>query len=145
MKIKLLVGAAAFGLTAWFVTTYHNDSQDFYISNYSPRVDKSAEEAKGMFEYLQSVRGTVNGFTSADIEQSIRKANELQSSRAGLGLEFTPMGPMNVGGRTRAIVVDNANPKRLYAASVSGGIFLSLNGGNSWSTSFDQKLADGTY
>lgn len=146
MKYTLLLGAAIAGLSAWFYTSQNDTSSDFYISNYSPRVSAGNKaEANGMIEYLQNVRGTVNGFTADDIQNSIAKAKNMESSRAGLGIEFSPIGPMNIGGRTRAVVIDNQDPKRIYAGAVTGGIFLSLNGGNSWSTSFDQKQADGTY
>ncbi len=42
------------------------------------------------------------------------------------------IGPNNVGGRCRALLVDQDNPDRLIAASVSGGIFTSDNGGEDW-------------
>lgn len=45
---------------------------------------------------------------------------------------WEPLGPGNVGGRTRALVVDPTNPSLLYAAGVSGGIWRSDNGGGSW-------------
>mgnify|MGYP000238787006 CR=1 FL=1 len=41
-------------------------------------------------------------------------------------------GPDNVGGRTRAILVDNSNINTIYAGSVSGGLFKSTNRGNTW-------------
>ena len=41
-------------------------------------------------------------------------------------LEWEEMGPDNVGGRTRAVLIDKDNPSRIYAGSVSGGLgFLS--------------------
>jgi hypothetical protein len=39
------------------------------------------------------------------------------------------LGPGNIGGRTRSIVIDPANPKRIWAGSVGGGIWLSEDGG----------------
>lgn len=42
------------------------------------------------------------------------------------------LGPGNVGGRTRVIVIDSANPDIMYAAGVSGGIWKSLSGGEHW-------------
>lgn len=41
-------------------------------------------------------------------------------------------GPFNVGGRTRAIVVDRSNPSTLVAGAASGGIWKSENGGQKW-------------
>lgn len=48
-------------------------------------------------------------------------------------LKFTEMGPDNIGGRTRAIVVDRENPAKMWAGGVSGGVFYSLDGGSQWS------------
>lgn len=41
-------------------------------------------------------------------------------------------GPRNVGGRSRSIIIDPTNPNRLFAGSVSGGIWRSDNGGAAW-------------
>lgn len=42
------------------------------------------------------------------------------------------LGPGNIGGRTRAIVIDPADPEVMYAAGVSGGIWKSRNAGKRW-------------
>ncbi len=47
------------------------------------------------------------------------------------------IGPGNVGGRTRAIVVDPSNPSTMYAAGVAGGVWKSLDAGGSWSPADD--------
>ena len=43
------------------------------------------------------------------------------------------LGPGNIGGRTRAFLIDPTDPQTLYAAGVSGGIWKTTNGGASWS------------
>jgi sugar lactone lactonase YvrE len=48
------------------------------------------------------------------------------------------MGPNDMGGRTRAILFDRNNSSLMWAASVSGGIFRSPNGGRSWIPVNDQ-------
>ena len=42
-------------------------------------------------------------------------------------------GPFNVGGRTRALAIDMANESRILAGGVSGGMWLSQDGGTTWS------------
>lgn len=42
------------------------------------------------------------------------------------------LGPNNVGGRTRAFLVDKTDPNRLFAGGISGGLWVSTNGGNHW-------------
>lgn len=45
---------------------------------------------------------------------------------------WSPLGPGNVGGRTRALVIDPVNPKTMFAAGVAGGVWKSVDGGLSW-------------
>ena len=42
------------------------------------------------------------------------------------------LGPGNVGGRTRALIVDPVTPNTMYAAGVAGGVWKSTNAGASW-------------
>lgn len=46
--------------------------------------------------------------------------------------EWKSRGPWNVGGRTRAFVMDVTNENHLLAGSVSGALFISDDGGISW-------------
>jgi hypothetical protein len=55
--------------------------------------------------------------------------NNTQSRGTGA---WTRRGPWNLGGRTRAIALDVNNENRILAGGVSGGIWLSEDGGNSW-------------
>jgi photosystem II stability/assembly factor-like uncharacterized protein len=42
------------------------------------------------------------------------------------------LGPGNIGGRTRTLVIDSDNPRVMYAGGVSGGIWKTENAGESW-------------
>lgn len=42
------------------------------------------------------------------------------------------MGPGNIGGRTRTILIDPRNAQILYAGGVSGGVWKSVTGGERW-------------
>jgi hypothetical protein len=55
---------------------------------------------------------------------------------ASLG-SWSPIGPTNQGGRTRQVLIDPTNPNIMYAASVGGGVWKSLNGGTSWTVLTD--------
>lgn len=48
------------------------------------------------------------------------------------GTPWYHRGPFNIGGRTRALGIDAANENRIIAGSVSGGMWLSNDGGKSW-------------
>ena len=47
-------------------------------------------------------------------------------------LSFIEEGPDNVGGRTRAIAMHPDDSDVMYAGSVSGGLFKTVNGGSTW-------------
>lgn len=51
------------------------------------------------------------------------------------------VGPSNVGGRTRSIVIDYSNQSHLLAGSVSGGLWYSYDNGNTWTPTDDQGLS----
>ncbi|MGB1218258.1 MAG: hypothetical protein ACPG4W_00620 [Flavobacteriales bacterium] len=52
--------------------------------------------------------------------------------KSSAAVEFSHRGPFNVGGRTRAFGVDVDNSQHLIAGGVSGGIWKSTDGGESW-------------
>jgi hypothetical protein len=54
------------------------------------------------------------------------------AARSGAGDWIAPIGPYNVGGRTRAFSMDINNPEILLAGGVSGGMWRSTDGGNTW-------------
>ncbi|MEM9024470.1 MAG: hypothetical protein AAGB22_12050, partial [Bacteroidota bacterium] len=47
-------------------------------------------------------------------------------------LTMNPIGPFNVGGRTRAMAMDINDPQVMIAGSVSGGVWRTTNGGQDW-------------
>ena len=46
---------------------------------------------------------------------------------------WMPAGPRNIAGRILAVHVDVKNSQRVYAGSAGGGLWISTNGGDSWS------------
>jgi hypothetical protein len=50
---------------------------------------------------------------------------------------WTSLGPGNIGGRTRALVIDPVDPQTMYAAGVAGGVFKTTDGGASWRPTSD--------
>lgn len=53
------------------------------------------------------------------------------AERGGNG-QWMSRGPWNVGGRTRALAMDVSNENRMLAGGISGGMWLSENGGQTW-------------
>jgi hypothetical protein len=59
-------------------------------------------------------------------------AGDGSASTSGALGTWQSIGPGNVGGRTRALLIDPVNPDVMYAAAVAGGIWKTINGGNAW-------------
>ncbi len=56
---------------------------------------------------------------------NVRRTDELLTN-------FEEVGPFNVGGRIRAILIDRADTSHYLAAGISGGLWTSYNSGVSW-------------
>lgn len=50
---------------------------------------------------------------------------------------WTSIGPGNIGGRTRSIIIHPTNPATIWLGAVGGGVWKTTNGGTSWSTTTD--------
>ena len=105
---------------------------------YKPRESKvrTNDDANGAIAYLHHLRANQNTgeVNPADVLKAKAEIAHIAAKQAAppLNLTWEEMGPDNVGGRTRAILIDRNNSQRMYAAAVSGGLWISSNGGNSW-------------
>jgi hypothetical protein len=68
---------------------------------------------------------------STALSRSFPSENEAGTAATVL-TTWTPIGPGNVGGRTRVLLIDPSNASIMYAAGVAGGVWKSTNGGTSW-------------
>jgi hypothetical protein len=55
-----------------------------------------------------------------------------QASNPSFSNGWTSLGPGNVGGRTRSILIDPTSPSTVYAGAVTGGVWKTTDGGNTW-------------
>ncbi len=66
---------------------------------------------------------------------------KIRSGKYGIGktqlVSWNEAGPDNVGGRTRAILIDPTTSSTMYAAAVGGGVWKSTDAGANWSTTTD--------
>ncbi|WP_205679238.1 T9SS type A sorting domain-containing protein [Brumimicrobium aurantiacum] len=61
----------------------------------------------------------------------LKKYRSLPQTKA-LTVEWNELGPDNIGGRTRAILIDHTDNKNIWAGGVSGGLYRSVNRANNW-------------
>lgn len=120
-------------------------SASFFLKNtsssYTPRQDnKQTSDINGAMEWYKQMRSDVRtGEINYELIDEVRKQvlERDAAKRSASNLRYSFVGPSNVGGRTRAILVDKDNSERIYAGGVSGGLFISDNGGNTWTTDWD--------
>ncbi len=67
------------------------------------------------------------------------KRLRMEMVERGEGWKFK--GPLNTGGRISAVAMHPADMQTIYAGAASGGIFKSVNTGNSWTPIFDDALS----
>ncbi len=94
------------------------------------------QNIKAAHEYLLKMKANpeTGRIEPADVLKARHEADKLaeNSNQKSGTVNWEFMGPDNIGGRTRAILIDKDNPQKLMAGSVSGGLFTSNDGGLNW-------------
>ncbi|MGB1032357.1 MAG: hypothetical protein ACPGWM_07070, partial [Flavobacteriales bacterium] len=111
-------------------------------SGFTPRADQEvAAEINGATETLNRLRANIEtGEVNEEDYMNLRKAAAKRASsrtKSAPDIQWEEMGPDNIGGRIRAIYIEDDNTT-IWTGGVSGGLWLSTNAGNNWSqiTSF---------
>lgn len=138
-KISLLVLSLTIIFSAvWFFQTGAIKSLEHIGSKAKPKGFWKA------YDYLQGLK--VNQHTklisSLDEVKAIKDVYQLSKKKGGsIALNWQNLGPDNVGGRARSILIDKSNPNTIYIGSVSGGLWKSETSGSSWVqvTEFNQS------
>ena len=113
------------------------EALDFYIEQRLPtglsalpveKYSQAISEIKDMPHY---------SFKTLEVIESYDPAlNAPDGETQQLG-DWKELGPGNIGGRTRALVIHPTSPEIMYAAGVAGGVWKTDNSGESW-----QPLSD---
>src|SRR5690606_8427480 len=104
---------------------------------YTPRKTSSSKDARaGAEEWLHRIRANqVTGkIDPQDVLKARNQAAQLaaKKSTSALGLTWESMGPNDMGGRTRSLLIDKDDPNVMYMGAVSGGLFKTTTAGSSW-------------
>ena len=99
------------------------------------RLQMQDEKGEIPSDGLQKARQQV-ALMKAEQEKRLKarqQSGELPRPEAGIAPDsWTWMGPGNVGGRIRSIIIHPTNPSNMWVGSVGGGIWRSVNAGASW-------------
>jgi photosystem II stability/assembly factor-like uncharacterized protein len=134
MNRTLLLGSLGLALASSITVHVVRDRQLAYTPRHSS-TDATAS-IRGAQEWLSMMRSNaVTGQVEPGDRMRMQKAVEsfarTNSSKA-VGLTWEEMGPNNIGGRIRSIVVDPSDANTIWAGGVSGGLWKSTNQGNTW-------------
>ncbi len=98
--------------------------------------DGPSTGAKLSFDYIGSVRTyPQNKLPNTGFVQAFEESRKLKHSKSNQARIWSPMGPINIGGRTLALAIHPNNPDTIFAGSASGGLWKSTVGGsglNAW-------------
>ena len=105
--------------------------------------NKEYEGHAGAKEYWEKRIGTFSSEEAfiKSIEKARKKILKIPKRRT-LGLDWSELGPNNIGGRTRAILIDNENPNLIFAGGVAGGLWYSNDAGLTWNQTYPGDLAE---
>lgn len=122
------------------VTFYGSKGDGFLLENKKKPYGYKAQLAREAAEFRQSRFLDENGeYHPHYIARALQQADALRASNASrsgaLGLQWEEIGPNNIGGRVRGMVLDKRDPNRktLYVGGVAGGLWKSTDGADSWS------------
>ncbi len=139
-KISLVVAAGVF-VTAFILIHPLHQSHSHNTTMGIPRSDaaegtKEDPQARARWEYLR-LRDPKTGsipknIGSREMAFARRLAGALTGRHVPIVSEWTSRGPVNIGGRTKALALDVRNEDVILAGGVSSGMWKSTNGGQSW-------------
>ena len=128
---RLIIGSVAVALTG-SAFLLNNDVERTYVSD--ALASEEVANMPGHIEYFYNIRKNQDGeIPIDDVVRARQQAMELaNNSDRAVGMLWNERGPNNIGGRTRDIIICNENSNWLITGGVSGGLWFSETGGQSW-------------
>jgi len=133
--------AALSFLALYFFTDNRREATNEDFLNYRIEKKKNKKPSYGMpdkatlWYYQQRAYplGYIPENWRVEAYEHIKKNNEpIRLEKNNNALQWTQLGPGNIGGRIRAIVVHPQNSNIIFIGAVSGGVWKTTNGGTSW-------------
>jgi hypothetical protein len=132
----LIGGLGIVAITASMLITNSFSTDDSSTAKYTKNRESLDKEqgANGFREWLKGMMIDVETGQEITPERLNEVMAIYQNSQSkAISVDWVEEGPDNIGGRTRAILIDYTSENFVWAGGVSGGLYLSPNGGNSWS------------
>ncbi|MGE5680726.1 MAG: FlgD immunoglobulin-like domain containing protein [Bacillota bacterium] len=140
---KVSAVSAVLAVIALFSWEYYLNTRLLNRENFRDFMEEEEEEKESArpgypgkllqwyYEQRAFPTGQIPGEWRAEALEHIKSENAMLAKTAS-SLSWTQLGPRNIGGRVRSIVIDPTNSNVVYVGSVSGGIWKTTNGGGHW-------------
>jgi photosystem II stability/assembly factor-like uncharacterized protein len=111
-----------------------NDQPERAAEYFAARRTGTADRYEALAIAREQMRTMPRYSTSSDrLEHRTRRAPHVLADATTKPYDtWRFLGPGNIGGRTRAFLIDSARPEIMYAGGVSGGVWKSWDAGQSW-------------
>lgn len=129
---KLLIGSIGLAAIAGALFVFPlgwGDGGSYQSKSLSVLEQQSANDAQKWLEARYMDVTTGQKVTPERLNELFKA--EMNRPKSG-NVAFEELGPDNIGGRTRAILIDKTNINRIFAGGVSGGLFISENKASTW-------------
>ncbi len=116
-------------------------------ANFAPKVpmqgDRDNPYAASQFRYKMII-GNHHSYDPLSRTRAIEYTKSKLMAKQGFNniqliSNWNDIGPGNIGGRIRSILINPSNPKEILIGAVSGGIWKSTDGGNTWAPKTDNS------
>jgi len=133
-----LVAVASFFLG---VRYFSADPQKQIINATASLGEKDDPDARARYEWMMLRDPKTNEIPGNIREKELAFAAQLPTAEAMVSVgslskqqssTWVSRGPVNQGGRTRALAIDVSNENNILAGGITGGMWRSTNGGTSW-------------
>jgi hypothetical protein len=128
-----LVGVMLMSAGLWFADFDFGEK-----AYYQPReMNNASDGPDGYLAYMNMIRANpaTGKVEIKDVMRARKEVAELaakKGKKSALGLDWEVVGPTNLAGRARQMIIDNNNSSTFYIGGVAGGLFKSTNAGASW-------------
>ncbi|MFK8038939.1 MAG: hypothetical protein AB8B74_11650, partial [Crocinitomicaceae bacterium] len=131
---KIVLGFLGATMVALTVLVASNSNENGVYQSRVVTEEGKTQSIKGAFDYYNMIWQDVETgeFNVEAYNRAKAEVDAISKSGNRAEMTFLDQGPDNIGGRTRAILIDKDNFKTIYAGSVSGGLFKSTNRASSW-------------
>ncbi len=141
---KLLIftvfGVLVFSLAAFFSVKKKNTAENVIAEIYDAAKDE-ADSPEKFAEYFHNITTRIGGkepgykmnYKKAEFEKAVQRLKALNlDTKADIG--WMQRGPANVGGRTRALIVDpdDVTHNTWFAGAATGGVWKTTDAGATW-------------